>query len=205
MLETTAVPQDKAATPGGALPSSLEFVAGKQDLVLDALVFAIEKHAGQTRRGTNLPYITHPIAVSYLVAQFKQSKHLAELVAAAILHDVLEDTAATFTELTDRFTPLTASLVLELTSDSNEIDRVGKLVYLKAKLTGMSSYALTIKLADRLHNVSDRPTKKMLSDTLDLLAHLRARRRLTASQEALIEQITAICLARGIASAGGMS
>ena len=60
-------------------------------MVLDALLFATEQHDGQVRRGTDLPYITHPIAVSYLVAQFKRSRHLPELVAAAILHDVLED------------------------------------------------------------------------------------------------------------------
>lgn len=168
------------------------------DMTLKALLFAIERHEGQTRRGTNLPYITHPIAVSYLVAQFKRSKHLPELVAAAILHDVLEDTPTTFIELAERFTPLVASLVLELTSDQDEIDRIGKVEYLKAKMAGMSSYALTIKLADRLHNVSDRPTAKMVRDTLEILAHLRAIRRLTKSQEILSEQIVAMCDTKGI-------
>ena len=100
-------------------------------MVLDALLFATEQHDGQVRRGTDLPYITHPIAVSYIVAQFKRSRHLSELVAAAILHDVLEDTATSFADLAARFTPLVASLVHELTSDAAEIARVGKLEYLK--------------------------------------------------------------------------
>ncbi len=166
------------------------------DMTLNALLFAMERHEGQTRHGTDLPYITHPIAVSYLVAQFKRSKHLQELVAAAILHDVLEDTPTTFAELAERFTPLVASLVLELTSDQAEIDRIGKREYLKAKMSGMSSYGLTIKLADRLHNISDRPTAKMVRDTLEILAHLQAYRRLTDPQKTLMERITTICEAK---------
>ena len=162
-------------------------------MVLDALLFATEQHDGQVRRGTDLPYITHPIAVSYLVAQFKRSRHLPELVAAAILHDVLEDTATSFTDLAARFTPLVASLVQELTSDSAEITRVGKLEYLKSKMTGMSSYGLLIKLADRLHNISDRPTRKMVADTLEIVAHIQKARRLTAAQQHLAERILAAC------------
>ena len=162
-------------------------------MVLDALLFAIEQHDGQVRRGTDLPYITNRIAVSYIVAQFKRSRHLPELVTAAILHDVLEDTETSFADLATRFTPLVASLVHELTSDTAEIARVGKLEYLKSKMVGMSSYTLVIKLADRLHNISDRPTPKMVSDTLDILAHIQKARRLTATQQHLAERILAAC------------
>ena len=169
-------------------------------MVLDALLFAVEQHDGQVRRGTDLPYITHPIAVSYIVAQFKQSKHLSELVTAAILHDVLEDIATSFADLATRFTPLVASLVQELTSDAAEIARVGKLEYLKSKMTGMSSYGLVIKLADRLHNILDRPTQKMVADTLAIIAHIRKVRRLTAAQEHLTERIVVVC---GNADHGG--
>lgn len=44
-------------------------------MVLDALFYAHELHKGQVRKGSNLPYISHPVAVSYLVAQYKRSKH----------------------------------------------------------------------------------------------------------------------------------
>ncbi|CDQ10563.1 putative Guanosine-3' 5'-bis(Diphosphate) 3'-pyrophosphohydrolase [Acidithiobacillus ferrivorans] len=162
-------------------------------MVLDALLFATEQHDGQVRRGTDLPYITHPIAVSYIVAQFKRSRHLPELVTAAILHDVLEDTETSFADLAARFTPLVASLVQELTSDAAEIARVGKLEYLKSKMTGMSSYGLVIKLADRLHNISDRPTRKMVADTLEIIAYIQKARRLTAAQQHLAERIIAAC------------
>jgi len=166
------------------------------DMILDALQFATEKHDGQFRRGTNLPYITHPVAVSHIVIKTKQSRHLPELATAAILHDVLEDTETSFADLAVRFTPLVASLVHELTSDDREIARVGKLEYMKAKMKGMSSYGLVIKLADRLHNISDKPTTKMVRDTMDILVYLEAVRKLTAPQKDLVNQIRQSCRAK---------
>jgi len=163
------------------------------DIIRDALRFATEKHDGQVRRGTNLPYITHPVAVSHIVIQTKQSRRLQELAAAAILHDVLEDTETSFADLATRFPPLVASLVHELTSDDKEIARVGKLEYMKAKMRGMSSYGLVIKLADRLHNISDKPTQKMVRDTMDIMAHLEAARTLTATQKDLVKRIQQLC------------
>ena len=162
-------------------------------MVLDALLFANEKHEGQSRKGTGLPYITHPLAVSYLVAKFKKSKHLTEIVVACILHDILEDTATTFAELAERFTPLVASLVLELTSDKLEIASIGKLEYLKKKMEGMSSYALVIKLADRLHNISDHPTEKTVRDTVELVQHIAKKRKLTLPQRQLAHDIHILC------------
>jgi (p)ppGpp synthase/HD superfamily hydrolase len=162
-------------------------------MVLDALLFAAEKHGGQTRKGSGLPYVSHPIAVSYIVAAYKSSKNLADLVTAAILHDLLEDTEVTFIELATRFNPLVASLVLELSSDRVEIARIGKLEYLKRKLAGISSYGLVIKLADRLHNVSDQPTDKTISDTVELLTHIRTVRKLSKTQNRLVDKIMSIC------------
>lgn len=118
-----------------------------------AITFATKKHEGQFRKVSLQPYITHPLAVSYIVASFKKSKKLDELIAAAILHDTLEDINTTFDELTKEFSPLISSLVLELTSDKNEIKNLGKTQYLKKKLLGISSYGLTLKLCDRLREL----------------------------------------------------
>ena len=49
-------------------------------MLLDAIQFANEKHAGQVRKGSGIPYISHPIAVSYLVAAYKSSRHLVALL-----------------------------------------------------------------------------------------------------------------------------
>ena len=164
------------------------------DELLKAIQFANEKHDGQVRRGTNLPYISHPVAVSYLVAAYKgRSKKLKELLIAAVLHDCLEDTDTRFEELVAQFGPLVASLVLELTNDKEQVQKMGKLEYQTKKLLGMSSYALVIKLADRLHNISDQPLPKMLDNTITLMARLREGRKLSRSQVALVEAIEALC------------
>src|ERR1035437_10345704 len=135
--------------------------------ILKALDFAKTKHAGQKRKGSGAEYVTHPVAVSYIVASYKRSVHLDDLLIASLLHDCLEDTDTTFEEIAINFTPLVASLVLELTNDPEAIKKVGKLAYQKKKVVGMSSYGFVIKLADRLHNISDHPTTQMIIDTLD--------------------------------------
>ncbi|MEX3984275.1 HD domain-containing protein [Paraburkholderia sp. EG287A] len=162
-------------------------------LLLDAIKFIDEHHAGQTRRGSGAPYASHPVAVSYLVAAYKRSKHLPSLLIAALLHDTLEDTGVTFEEIAKRFGAFVASLVLELTNDDDEIKRIGKLEYHSRKLLGISSYALYIKLADRLHNISDHPTKNMVRDTLELMRRLRAGRKLTKGQKEMASEIERIC------------
>ena len=158
-------------------------------IILDAIQFANKKHVDQTRKSSGLPYVTHPIAVSYLIAAHKQSTRLPEILAAAILHDTLEDTDTTFEELVSNFTPMVASLVLELTNDDEKIKTLGKLEYQKNKMRGMSSYALIIKLADRLHNISDAPSLKMVNDTAELLMYLKTVRVLSKTHFSIISEI----------------
>jgi (p)ppGpp synthase/HD superfamily hydrolase len=136
-----------------------------------------------------LEYVTHTIAVSYLVGKYKTSKKLEHLIVAAILHDTLEDTVTTFGELVDNFGPLVASLVLELSNDSEQIGKLGKLEYQKRKCLGISSYGLVIKLCDRLHNISDNPTDKMVLDTVELLKFLKRHRKLSKTQQKIIKEI----------------
>jgi GTP pyrophosphokinase len=162
-------------------------------LILKAYQFAADKHAGQVRKVTGIDYISHPIAVSYIVAAFKKSKKLDELIAAAILHDVLEDTDATFVEIASMFTPLVASLALELKSDKDEIAVIGKTEYLKKKLCGISNYGLLLKLADRLHNMSDHPTDLMKKSTIEIIEYVQRIRKLTKSQLAIAQEILRVC------------
>lgn len=162
-------------------------------LVLDALQFATAKHSGQFRKVSNEPYITHPLRVSYLLASFKgSSKHMDELLAAALLHDTLEDTDTSFEELASKFGELVATMVFELTSDETEIAVIGKKEYLKKKMVGMSSYSLTIKLVDRLANIMDNPTQKTIDDTKEILKHLTNKRILTPTQYAIINAMNNI-------------
>jgi len=158
-------------------------------LLLKALQFAAERHDGQVRKVTGLPYVVHPTTVAFLLQEHKTSKRIEELMAACLLHDTVEDTDTTIEELAREFTPLVAQLVAELTSDPEEIKEIGKTPYLCKKMAAMSKYALTIKLADRLSNVMDAPTESYKESTRVILKYLEDNRILTASQVRLIEVI----------------
>jgi len=159
------------------------------NVILRAIRFAERKHAGQKRKVTGEDYIVHPIFVSYLAARLKKSKNAEILIAAAILHDTVEDTDTTHEELTKEFGIFVASIVFELTSDEAEIAKVGKLTYLKKHLMGVSSYALFLKLCDRLGNLLDHPSEKQVLETVALLVHLKKHRRLSKSHRAVIAEI----------------
>ena len=162
-------------------------------LILKALQFATKKHHNQVRKVSQIPYIVHPIAVSYLVAKYKgNSKNLESLLCAALLHDTLEDTQTTFNELSKTFNPLVASMVLELTSDTEEIEKKGKNEYLKRKMLGMSSYCLSVKLIDRMANISDNPTEKYKQDTKELLIFLKKNRKLNKTQKKIVKDLEEI-------------
>jgi (p)ppGpp synthase/HD superfamily hydrolase len=157
--------------------------------VLLAIKFANLKHKGQIRKVSGEEYITHPIKVSYILAAFKKSKKLEDLICASLLHDTLEDTETSFEELNKHFGPLVASLVFELSNDNEEIKKIGKRDYQLNKMRGMSSYALVIKLADRLANITDNPTEKMKEDTLYILKELSKKRKLSKTHLAIISEI----------------
>jgi len=164
-------------------------------LVIKAIQFASEKHKGQERRSTGLPYVTHPIIVMELVQKYKgTSKHIDELKCAALLHDTLEDTETTYHELEREFGPLVSSIVIELTSDKKQSKLMGKNEYLKDKMEKMSRYAFTLKLLDRLSNVIDGPTKKYVKNTVELIEYLiEERKEVTDRQTKIMRKIMEIC------------
>jgi (p)ppGpp synthase/HD superfamily hydrolase len=166
-----------------------------ESLPKSALNFARQKHAGQKRKFSGQDYIEHPKGVAKIVKQFKKSHRLDQLIKAALLHDTREDTDTTEEELRDLFGGLIASLVKELTSDKEESKRQGKATYLSNKMIAMSSWALVIKLADRLQNVGDLATaspawaKKYSKETRTILYRLKMERKLSATQDRLVKAI----------------
>lgn len=158
----------------------------------DALKFATKAHAGQTRADGD-PYITHPMRVADSIKQYKKSHNLDHLISAALLHDTVEDTDTTHEALHDLFGGLVASLVKELTSDPEKIKQMGKTEYLAQKMAAMSSYALVIKLADRLDNVKDIATAKTpewrakyKKETEHILDYIESNRVLSGTHKKLI-------------------
>ena len=81
-------------------------------VLVDALAAAAEWHAGQTRKGTAIPYVSHLLQVAGLVLEHGGD---VELAAAAALHDAVEDTAATLEEIEHRFGARVAAVVADCT------------------------------------------------------------------------------------------
>lgn len=122
-----------------------------KEIIIDAYVYAREKHKGQMRKWSNLEYFIHPKAVARMMEDLT---HKDYMVAVALLHDTIEDTDATYEEILERFGKKIADLVMELTETPERRKGRKKVDYLKDEMRNyMSSDALTIKLADRLHNV----------------------------------------------------
>ena len=169
-----------------------------ENLIQEALDFAKKKHKDQSRKFAEEPYFNHPKRVSEIVKKFKQSHKIQELIAAALLHDTLEDTDTNIKELKEKFGELITSLVIQLTTDEEEKEEKGKLKYLSEKLSDpkkVSSWALVIKLADRLDNVSD-PKKvpeefvdKYVKETREIIKSLEDNRKLSETQLKLINEI----------------
>lgn len=126
-------------------------------LLTQAYDLAARAHASQRRTGFgDIPYINHPCAVAALAAGVLPEGDF-EAIAAAVLHDVLEDTEVTAAELTAQFGPRVASFVGELTDaltwlDLPMPDRKEKQA---EKMARASVEARIIKIADQTSNIRD--------------------------------------------------
>ena len=78
------------------------------DLVSEAIVFAVEAHDGQRRRKSDAPYILHPMEAAVIVGSMTDDQNL---IAAAVLHDVVEDAGISMEEIRKRFGDRVAELV----------------------------------------------------------------------------------------------
>jgi len=123
-----------------------------QALIDWACEYATDCHGEQKRKYTNEPYITHPIAVAEIVASVTDD---CETIAAAFLHDVVEDCGETRHSLIEQgFGPGIADLVLEVSDISKPEDgnrAIRKAIDL-SHLAKASFRGQTIKLADLIHN-----------------------------------------------------
>ncbi len=126
----------------------------EQELVKRALAFATLAHGDQKRKYTGVMYIVHPIEVMEIV---KTVPHDDAMLAAALLHDVVEDTDVTIEEIEESFGSDVASLVADLTDVSKPED--GNRKFRKAMdrehSAKSSARAQTVKLADLISNSAD--------------------------------------------------
>lgn len=150
------------------------------DLIQRAFVVAERCHRGQKRKSGD-PYITHPVAVATILAELGLS---GTTLAAALLHDTVEDTSYTLDDLKAEFGPEVAMLVDGVTKldkvsfgEAAQSETVRKMVVAMAK----DIRVLMIKLADRLHNartwrfVSAESSARKARETLEIFAPLAHR------------------------------
>jgi GTP diphosphokinase / guanosine-3',5'-bis(diphosphate) 3'-diphosphatase len=123
-------------------------------LVLRALAFATEKHRGQTRKNAEgTPYIQHPIALASLLWTEAHVRD-AHVLAAAILHDTIEDTPTTHDELDMHFGREVANIVAEVTDDKRLPKDARKAAQIE-HAANLSPAARLVKLADKTCNLRD--------------------------------------------------
>ncbi|WP_440322455.1 HD domain-containing protein [Laedolimicola sp.] len=126
-----------------------------------AIIFATKAHSGTRRKGTNVPYIVHPIEAAAIVSAMTDDE---EVIAAAVLHDVIEDTDATEEDLYARFGRRITELVLNESEDKRRT--------LPAALTWKTRKQETITF---LETEADRDAKMLA--LADKLSNLRAIHR----------------------------
>ncbi len=123
-------------------------------LVLRAAAFAADKHRHQRRKDhARTPYINHPLAVARVLAEEGGIKD-PEILAAAILHDTLEDTATSRRELERKFGARIAALVSEVTDDKSLPKQRRKQLQID-RAPMKSEGAALIKIADKICNLRD--------------------------------------------------
>jgi guanosine-3',5'-bis(diphosphate) 3'-pyrophosphohydrolase len=124
------------------------------DLVLKATEFAAHKHRTQRRKDANAsPYINHPIALAR-VLRVDGGVDDPAVIAAALLHDTIEDTDTTHAELRAAFGARIAALVAEVTDDRNLSKAERKRIQLDCAAS-VSKDAQQLKIADKLCNLRD--------------------------------------------------
>ena len=123
-------------------------------LLLKAASFAAFKHRQQKRKGTDgVPYINHPLEVANMLAEVGRIED-ANILAAAILHDTIEDTDATSEEITEHFGEIVCGYVLEVSDDKSLPKSERKRLQIE-HAPHISDGAKLIKLADKICNVRD--------------------------------------------------
>lgn len=129
-----------------------EFLDGP-GLAADAFEFAAAAHAGQDRKGDGSPYIRHPVEVARILHREGVGDEVT--LAAAFLHDVVEDSDATVAELAERFGDEVAAIVAAMSEDKSVEPYRERKERHRAQVEAFGPAAVRIYAADKLANVRD--------------------------------------------------
>jgi len=154
-------------------------------LIFEAASFAELSHRGIKRKFTDADYIIHcgRVAIGVAVLEYSQHETIGDetketLIAAAWLHDTIEDCGVSFERLEELFGKRVASLVLELTNVYTRqafpsLNRAERLRKERERISKISYAAKIIKLVDRIDNVQDMPEIFYFKESNLLLDALR--------------------------------
>lgn len=138
------------AKRGAVIPSSAQIIS----VLVSATAFAAEKHRNQRRKGADAsPYINHPIALANVLANEADIFDVVT-IAAALLHDTVEDTDTSADELRRHFGDEITAIVLEVTDDKSLPKADRKRLQIE-HAPHLSARAKLVKLADKLCNLRD--------------------------------------------------
>lgn len=121
----------------------------KQSMVEKAIVFATIAHQGQKRKGTGIPYILHPLEAGDIVSKMVFDQ---ELISAAILHDVVEESAISYTLLASQFGQGVSDLVRAQSEDKDKSWKQRKQHTISTLPKETKSIKL-VALGDKLSNI----------------------------------------------------
>src|ERR1700729_3782966 len=187
------VPQDDESPPKRRKPRMMrqfELIdrvkqynpAANEDLLNRAYVYAMRAH-GEQKRASGDPYFSHPLQVAAILTDLKLDN---ATIAAALLHDTIEDTPTTRAEIDQVFGPDIGHLVEGLTKlkkldlvsrEAKQAENLRKLLLAIAE----DVRVLLVKLADRLHNMrtiehmKPEARRRVAEETLDIYAPLAGR------------------------------
>lgn len=131
--------------------ADLSFVR-RLPLTREALDFARARHAGQRREADDASFVLHPLEVASLL---DRAGYPDFVVAAAVLHDVLEDTDAERAELDERFGPEVGELVASVSDDASIEDEEARKDELRERVRREGGYAAPVYAADKISKVRE--------------------------------------------------
>ena len=151
-------------------------------LTQEAVAFARERHAGQTRDADQASFLIHPLEAASMVERSGYPDHV---VAAAVLHDVLEDTDTQRRELRERFGPEVGELVELLSDDPAITDQDERRDNVRVRVRDAGGDALVIYAADKVSKV--RELRALIAGGLDP-EEAESKRRHYAKCLAMLEE-----------------
>ena len=116
----------------------------------DAIQVAAAAHGDQKRKGTNIPYITHPMAVALILSQ---ADYPEDIITAGVLHDTLEDTDLTVEAITDEFGTRVAEMVQGCSEPDKTLPWRVRKQHTIEQLKTASLEIRAVSCADKLHNM----------------------------------------------------